>query len=166
MAWRPTAELIEGELDNVVPGKVTGWLTFAGVEGRVTLDLEGDFHRDIRGARIRLRGYGDVTRGAGYLKNFALVQKGQAGDITAGRQPCDYVDYPYIEWYSDDNGRVVLELRAEQVEVIGDPIPATESTPIQREQSNRLLMEWLRDLSVAVGAPAFVVGVPTDEKKS
>jgi len=29
-----------------------------------------------------------------------------------------YVDYPYIEWYSEENGRVVLELDPLQVEVL------------------------------------------------
>lgn len=56
MAWRPTEHLIEGELDNTTPGKVTGWMRFAGMNERVLFDLTGDFHRDIRGARIRLAG--------------------------------------------------------------------------------------------------------------
>ena len=49
MAWRPTEYLLEGELDNTTPGKVTGWMRFAGTKDRVTLDLEGDFHRINRG---------------------------------------------------------------------------------------------------------------------
>ncbi len=28
MAWRPTEYLLEGELDNTTPGKVTGWMQF------------------------------------------------------------------------------------------------------------------------------------------
>jgi len=31
MAWRPTHCLICGELDNMVQGKVTGWMKFAGM---------------------------------------------------------------------------------------------------------------------------------------
>ena len=53
MAWRPYQNLIEGELDNTVPGKVTGWIHFLGMDEPVKLELEGDFHRDIRGAKIR-----------------------------------------------------------------------------------------------------------------
>jgi hypothetical protein len=30
MAWRPSEYLIDGELDNTTPGKVTGWMRFAG----------------------------------------------------------------------------------------------------------------------------------------
>jgi len=39
MAWRPTEYLIEGELDNTNPGKVTGWMRFAGLKDKVTFDL-------------------------------------------------------------------------------------------------------------------------------
>ena len=46
MTWRPNKYLIEGELDNTKPGKVTGWLRFAGLQGTVTVDLKGDFDRD------------------------------------------------------------------------------------------------------------------------
>jgi len=40
------------------------------------------------------------------------------------------VNYPYIEWYSDD-GRVVLELDPSQLEIV-DGVPVREKTP--REQ--------------------------------
>ena len=45
------------------------------------------------------------------MDGFGLHQTGKVGDITAGLPPQDYVDYPYIEWYGDDNGRVVIEAR-------------------------------------------------------
>jgi len=38
--------------------------------------------------------------------------------IAAGELYYPYVSYPYIEWYSDRNGRVVLELDASQVEIL------------------------------------------------
>ena len=41
MAWRPTECFITGELDNTVPNKVTGWMQFAGMNEKVTFDLEG-----------------------------------------------------------------------------------------------------------------------------
>ena len=58
MAWRPTDYLIEGELDNTKPGKVVGWMRFAGLRKKVTFDLHGDFHRDIRRTRITFKGPG------------------------------------------------------------------------------------------------------------
>jgi hypothetical protein len=46
--------------------------------------------------------------------------------IKAGDQFHPYVDYPYIEWYSD-NGRVVLELDPSQLEIVGG-VPVGEKT--------------------------------------
>jgi len=93
MAWRPTEQLIEGVLDNTQNGKVTGWMKFAGMNENVKFNLEGNFHRDIRGAKIRLRGEGEVVnsqQASAYMQDFSTVQKGKVGDMTAGREPCDY----------------------------------------------------------------------------
>ena len=99
MAWRPTQQLIGGELDNTHLGKVTGWMEFAGVNEKVTFDLEGDFHRDIRGAKIRFTGDAAETGASAdaekYMKGFASHQTGKVGDMTAGRPLADYVNYPY-----------------------------------------------------------------------
>ena len=68
------------------------------------------------------------------MKSFAGHQTGKVGDITAGLPPHDYGATPYLEWFSEENGRVVLELEPVQVEVIGTPIPACESDPINRKE--------------------------------
>jgi hypothetical protein len=92
MAWRPYENLIDGELDNRTPGKVVGWMRFyrRGKHPlRVTFDLDGDFHEDIRGKEIRLSNAqpsrdkeldGERTD----MEGFARVQRGAVGDITAG----------------------------------------------------------------------------------
>jgi len=158
MAWRPTEYLIEGELDNTNPGKVTGWIKFTGMKEKVTFDLEGNFHRDIRGAKIHFAGdaYENQaeTDSGGYFEGFASHQTGTVGDITAGLPPQDYTKYPYIEWYSEANGRVVLELEPIQIEVIGAPIPAIESYPVSREEQDRNMAKFLGGLAQAVNIPA------------
>lgn len=176
MAWRPYENLIDGELDNRSPGKVTGWMRFYRSDDqpqRVVFALVGGFHDDIRGKVIRLSNPNPSDRAAtlgrpgSYMDGFATVQRGQVGDITAGK-PCGrwtreiadrlmarherawdqarlpsaerverrrrclegyrerieaqepyypYVDYPYVEWYSEQNGRVVLELDHSQVTI-------------------------------------------------
>ena len=160
LAWRPNAHFIEGELDNTVPGKVTGWMRFAGLKSPVTFDLTGNFHRDIRGAKIRLRGEADShdPHAADYMSSFATHQTGRVGDITAGREPCDYVRYPYVEWYGDRNGRVVLEFAADQVEVIGRPIPACESDPLSREEQQANMARFLAGISAELHVPAILAG--------
>lgn len=157
MAWRPTRYLQEGELDNTILGKVTGWMRFAGIKEKVTFDLEGNFHRDIRGAKIRFKGDDseDDLDAVGYMQGFARHQTGRAGDITAGLAPQDYgVQYPYIEWYSEQNGRVVLELESDQIEIISTPIPACESDPISRGEQNRNMAEFLGGLAQELNIPA------------
>ena len=156
MAWRPNEQFIEGELDNTVPGKVTGWMKFAGMNDKVVFDLEGDFHRDIRGAKVRLHGDGeaaDVNEASRYLEGFAKLQKGNVGDMTAGREPADYVNYPYFEWYSEDNGRIVIELEPDQIEILTPPIPACESDPIDRRQQAENMAKFLCGIAAACSIP-------------
>jgi len=169
MAWRPTEYLVQGELDNTTLGKVTGWMEFAGIKGKVNFDLKGNFHRDIRGAKIRFKGdayedQADVDPGD-YFDGFAEHQTGKVGDMTAGLPPADYVaDYCYLEWYGDANGRVVIELETVQVEVIGTPIPAIESDPISREEQNRNMAGFLGGLAQELNIPnerAICVGDDT-----
>ncbi len=156
MAWRPTQYLLEGELDNTQPGKVTGWMRFAGMNRKVTFDLKGNFHRDIRGAKIRFKGNGnhDDVKASSYMDGLADRQTGKVGDITAGLPPQDYVSYPYVEAFTDQNGRIVLELAPEQIEVIGTPIPTCESDPISRQEQAANMAEFLVGLATEIGVPA------------
>lgn len=162
MAWRPHEQLIEGELDNTVPGKVTGWIRFVGLKEVVKLDLTGDFHRDIRGTKVRLHNphpTQDKDR-AKYLRGLSPVQKGNVGDMTAGLPPVDYVSYPYLEWYGHENGRVVLELDQDQIEVIGTPIPACESDPVSREKQQQNMVAFLSGMAQELGStPGQSIGV-------
>ena len=168
MAWRPTKYLQEGELDNTCPNKVTGWMKFVGLKNKVTFNLEGNFHRDIRGAKIHFTGdayedHYDIDSNS-YFEGFAQHQTGKVGDITAGLPPFDYGREPYIEWFGEENGRVVIELEPVQVEVIGTPIPAIESDPISRQEQRRNMAEFLGGIAQAMNIPeerAICVGDAT-----
>lgn len=155
MAWRPSEYLIEAELDNSVRDKVTGWMMFAGMKEKVVFNLEGDFHRDIRGAKVRLRGDGEsvnAEEAEKYMEGFSQHQAGSVGDMTAGREPADYVSYPYWEWYGQ-NGRVVIELEPDQVEVLTQPIPACESDPLDRKKQAENMANFLCGVASACGIP-------------
>ena len=91
MAFRPTRYLIEGELDNTKLGYVTGWMKFAGKRKKVIFDLKGDFHRDIRGTKIKLRGdaKGDEEGAKEYMEGFWCQQTGKTGDMTVGFEPAE-----------------------------------------------------------------------------
>src|SRR5205823_2580759 len=78
---------------NRIAGKVTGWMRFYRRGKnlfRVTFDLAGDFHEDIRGKVIRFANPSASDKNAGldrdgtYMEGFATRQIGTAGDITAG----------------------------------------------------------------------------------
>ena len=171
MAWRPHEQLIGGELNNSVPGKVTGWLVFVGMDKPVKLDLVGDFHRDIRGTKVRLRNPNPAERDGSekYLEGFSAVQTGEVGDMTAGLPPQDYVNYPYFEIYSEQNGRIVLELDPEQVEVIGTPIPACESDPVSREKQQQNMAAFLGGMAQELGLPpgrTICIGATTVSKSA
>jgi len=156
MAWRPSEYLIEGELDNRTPNKVTGWMKFAGIKNNVDFDLEGNFHRDIRGAKVRLCGNGEsanAEEAARYMEGFAVLQTGKVGDMTAGREPNDYVSYPYFELYGKENGRVVIEIDPSQIEVLTQPIPACESDPISRKDQAENMGQFLTELASGAGIP-------------
>jgi len=157
MAWRPNEQFIEGILDNTVSGKVTGWMRFAGMKDRVIFDLDGDFHRDIRGAKVRLRGDGEsanAEEAEKYMEGFSAVQKGNVGDITGGFPPADYVEGSvYVEWYGADNGRCVLELEQDQIEILTSPIPACESDPLDRKKQAENMAGFLCGIAAACKIP-------------
>ena len=168
MAWRPNEQLIEGLLDNTEPGKITGWMQFAGMMEKMVFDLKGDFHRDIRGAKVRLVGDGksaDPVEAAKYLEGLSTSQKGNAGDMTSCLPPYDYIKgAAYFEWYSDTNGRVVLELETDQVELLTSPIPACESNPIDRKQQAENMASFLCNMAQEIGIPenrAIAIGQTT-----
>jgi hypothetical protein len=149
MAWRPHEHLIDGYLDNTVPGIVTGHLRFRGMDELVRLNLAGDFHRDIRGAVLSIkRGPSDAEpERPDYMDGFSAIQDGDTGDITAGLPPVDYVAYPYIEWYSLENGRVVLELEPHEVEVVGSPLIAGSEQPLDRTMQADLMARFLANVA-------------------
>lgn len=128
MAFRLDQAIVRGELDNTEQGHLRGRIWLEGREQPLTLDLEGDAWRDVAGARItftnpeprRQKNQGDLKP----------VQHGIVGDITVskkvkqitasdeewqrcmedGQQPTfEWRNSLYIEWFSEENGRVVIE---------------------------------------------------------
>jgi len=155
MAWRPTEFLIEGQLDNLQLGRVTGWMKFAGIKEKIVFNLKGDFHRDIRGAKIYFKGDNnsiDETKAKLYMNGFSKNQTGDVGVITAGFEPYDYVEgRVYIEWYGDKNGRVVLELPQENIKIIGTLIPWQKAEPVSRQQQAENMAGFMQEVSKQFG---------------
>jgi hypothetical protein len=71
--------------------------------------------------------------------------------MTAGEEPRDYVDYPYIEWYSDANGRVVLELERSQLAILTDS-PAFEVRRLDRGKQAQNMRRFVTGILKETGA--------------
>jgi hypothetical protein len=155
MAFRPTHNLIEGVLDNTTPGRVVGWIDFYR-EGNdplhCQLDLDGDFHDDIRGRILHIwndhpsdagvdGSLGRIERG--YMDTMRREQAGKAGDITIRNRI-----ETYVEWYSERNGRVVLSLPIEQSEVLGPEVDLSKLPP--RKTHPGIFEDYLRALAVVL----------------
>ena len=150
MAWRVAEQVVRGELDNRVRGLVTGRLWLAGREAPLTLTLTGNPLRDIAGCQVRFENPGPE---AGEVPALADLQRGVVGDLTASRKvrvldvsvtealaraeagqpvPEHLGNGLYLEWFSEANGRVVIESADFRVRVSE---PAWRMTPAEaREQ--------------------------------
>jgi hypothetical protein len=153
MAWRIEESVIRGEIDNRIRGRVTGRIWFAGRTEPLELSLTGDCWRDMAG---RLLEFTNPEPKAGEFDHLATLQQGAVGDISASRKvkvpdiPLDQIGefyaakkpFPwhwgnslYLEWFSQCNGRVVIESASYQLKIVGEP--AWEMTPEEEESQRR-----------------------------
>ena len=138
MAWRIEEAIICGEIDNRVRGRVTGRLWFVGRAEPVELILWGNCWRDLAGRRLK---FTNPEPKPGETGDFATLQNGAVGDITASRKvqvpdiPIDQISggcatrkpWPwhwrnslYLEWFSLRNGRVVIESTGYELRILGE----------------------------------------------
>ncbi len=128
MAWRIDQAVTRGEIDNSIEGCTTGQIWLADRAEPLTLKLVGDCWRDLAGTRLRFE-----NRGAQAMPDLAALraeQTGLVGDMTASRKskvvtvdeavshrsyhkPSEILhewrNTLYLEWFSDTNGRVIIE---------------------------------------------------------
>jgi len=83
MAWRIDEQVVRGELDNRVRGRVRGRIWLLGIESPIELDLEGNPWRDLAGHRIA---FVNPMPKPGGLDGLVGRQCGSVGDMTASRK--------------------------------------------------------------------------------
>jgi hypothetical protein len=136
MAWRIDEAVIRGEIDNTVEGLTTGRLWLAGRDEPVQLSLVGDCWRDLAGSRLRFENPSPISDID--IEGLLSQQNGIVGDMTASRKnkvptvgedefqrlyqdkgeiPFEWRNTLYLEWFSEGNGRVVIETADYQLEV-------------------------------------------------
>jgi hypothetical protein len=119
--------VVRGVLDNRAPGLVTGKLWLAGRGAPVQLKLRGNAWRDLAGC---LLSFEHVHPESLQPTSLGVIQDGVVGDLTASRKckmptipmdavkdyyarrepiPFKWANVLYLEWFSERNGRVVLE---------------------------------------------------------
>ena len=170
MAWRPSHLFQAGELDNTQMGWTIGWLELVGFPERLQLKLVGNCHPDLAGWKFRIKRVmpelaGDLDSEAPtYYAGISLDQSGHVGDITADQMikhfeiPIDELiqrmhagEHPpftwrkclYLEWYSNRNGRIVIQSTRLEVERIGErAFELTEEEYIEQRQRNHQELDF------------------------
>lgn len=128
MAWRIEEAVARGEIDNTVEGRTTGRIWLAGREEPLVLSLDGDCWRDLAGTRLQFENPRPKVKGD--AMDLMTNQSGVIGDMTASRKnkvptvseeefsrlyqnrqeiPFEWRNTLYLEWFSETNGRVVIE---------------------------------------------------------
>jgi hypothetical protein len=151
MAWRIHDSVIRGEIDNREKGVVRGKLWLDGMAEPVVLELAGNACGDLAGGLLKFTNPQSTVP----MRKDALlapVQRGRIGDLTASRKvrvfdvpiqealamidrarkpPEHMANSLYLEWFSDSNGRVVVESADFNLEI--SP-PEWRITPEDEEQ--------------------------------
>jgi len=128
MAWRIEDAVAYGEIDNTVEGHTTGRIWLAGRDEPLILSLDGDCWRDLAGTRLRFEN--PAPKVMADSDALDVDQAGIVGDMTASRKnkvptvseeechelyqnhleiPHEWRNTLYLEWFSEINGRVVIE---------------------------------------------------------
>jgi len=155
MALRLDPAVIRGEIDNTTRDNVRGKLWLVGREDPVIIDLRGNAWRDLAGCRVTFTNPRPSPRPAATA--LQPQQKGHVGDITASRkvERADAFNDPsaeeqhvlYVEWFSEENGRVFIEGTDFEVHVSAWVWEMDEAQEEAQKMSNlQAMREWLADI--------------------
>lgn len=151
MALRIHDNVVRGEIDNRVKGRVCGKLWLKGIAGAVTLELEGNACPDLAGCLLQFKNSGKPFPMPKKPK-FAPLQRGRIGNCTASQKvrvflipqheaftmidrgekpPERMANALHLEWFSEANGRVLIE--SSDYELTISP-PEWRLSPAEEEQ--------------------------------
>jgi hypothetical protein len=172
MAWRIDEQVVRGEIDNRMRGRVKGRIWLVGRDEPVELKLEGNCWRDLAGRRLE---FTNPEPKPGDLEGLAQLQDGEVGDITASRKvkvpeipmsqigeyyaakkkwPWHWGNSLYLEWFSARNGRVVIESASFDLKIDGEAAwEMTEDEEIEQRKANgAAITGFMERLVEAAGA--------------
>jgi hypothetical protein len=154
VAWRIHDNVLRGEIDNREKGVVRGRIWMAGVAEPLVLELAGNAAPDLAGCLLTFSNPGESFP---LPKDRLLnpLQQGTIGDLTASRKvrvwdvpfdegyqlsnagmpvPEHTANSIYLEWFSDANGRVVIESTCYKVEISPPAWRLSKAEEEQRQQ--------------------------------
>jgi hypothetical protein len=154
MAWRIHDSVRRGEVDNRRRGVVHGKIWLDGYAEPVVLELAGNACPDLAGCQLTFENPGETIP----MRTDAIMnpeQRGSIGDLTASRKvrvfdipfeeayeklkkkipvPEHMANCLYLEWFSEANGRVVIESTDYKLTISA---PEWSLTPDQEQQRQR-----------------------------
>lgn len=154
MAFRIHDSVLRGEIDNREKGIVRGKIWVHGRDEPITLELKGNAWPDLAGCLLKFTNPHEPVR-LPNIESLHLMQCGTIGDLTASRKvrvfdmpteeaylmskrgekpPEHMANCLYLEWFSESNGRVVVESTDYQLEI---STSLWQLTPEEDEQRAR-----------------------------
>ncbi len=173
MAWRIHGSVVRGEVDNRQRNVVKGRIWLKGLPGPLELDLKGNAAPDLAGCLLTFENPREPVA-IRADEGLNPVQTGTIGDLTASRKmrvldmpveeafdrakkklpvPEHMANCLYLEWYSEANGRVVIESTDFKLTISPPCWRLTPEEEAQRsEQSSAGFLGFMQRLSDAVAA--------------
>jgi hypothetical protein len=186
MALRIYRSVMKGEIDNRTRGRVRGSIWLCGRDRPISLNLTGNCLADVAGCSMRFKNPDPRKAEEEHSELLSGKQKGIAGDITASRKvrvcdepledaaeeaaaaeslPEQIANSIYIEWFSEENGRVVIETTDYEVTISE---PAWRMSPSEEQEqlatAQQAMRDWLEQLSDALEQEQESTYDPEDEK--
>lgn len=164
MAWRIENYVTKGLIQNTAPGKVTGKIWLKGLNAPLDLDLEGNCYRDLAGAKLYFK---NPTPEEGDYTGLDIFQDGTVGDMTASKKVKELtkanffneededIEFTlknslYLEWFSETNGRVLIETTDYTWRVTLPKWSLSEQEEAEQRNQNRQAMFHFMDELAAV----------------
>jgi hypothetical protein len=184
MAVRLQDSVIRGEIDNRERGRIRGLIWLTNRAEPIVLELTGNCLRDLAGCFIRFENPQPVKPDEAIEP--ATLQRGVAGEITASRKvrvfdmpleaalrlakeggtpPEHMANALYVEWFSDANGRVVIESAEYKLDV--SPAAWTLSAKEEEQQieaAHHAIRQWLEQLHDARAVEEPISFDPDEDK--
>jgi hypothetical protein len=165
MAWRLHEHVLRGKIDNRTRGRVTGEIWLSGIDQPLVLELAGDCAPDLAGCELSFENPDSIPM---TTKPPAPQQRGPAGDITAARKvrvfnvpieealamsrcgetpPEHMANAVYLEWFSEQSGRVVIESADYRLQISE---PAWRYTKEEIAERDRRIAEEETPFTIAI----------------